>query len=91
MSRVIIQYVLPLLLPTLIFVGWLVLTRKTGETRAETMTRMEGGPWYWLVVAGFLLMAVGFIYLGLSHDNPSESVYVPPAVENGRVVPGHMK
>ncbi len=91
MSRVIVQYVLPLLLPTLIFVGWLVLTRKTGETRAETMARLEGGPWYWLVVAGFVFMAAGFIYLGLSHDDPPESVYVPPTVENGRVVPGHMK
>ena len=67
MSRVIVQYVLPLLLPTLVFVGWLVLTRKPGETRAETMARLQGGPWYWLVVAGFVLMAAGFIYLGLSH------------------------
>ena len=90
MSRFIVQYVLPLLLPTLVFVGWLVLTRKPGETRAETMARLQGGPWYWRVVAGFVLMAAGFIYLGLSHDNPPESVYVPPRVENGRVVPGHM-
>jgi len=91
MSRIIVQYVLPLLLPTLVFVGWLLLTRKAGENREETMARLQGGPWYWLVVAGFVLMAAGFIYLGLSHDNPPESVYVPPRVENGRVVPGHMK
>lgn len=90
MSRFIVQYVLPLLLPTLVFVGWLVLTRKPGETRAETMARLQGGPWYWLVVAGFVLMAAGFMYLGLSHDNPPGSVYAPPRVENGRVVPGHM-
>ncbi len=91
MSRVIIQYVLPLLLPTLIFVGWLVLTRKPGETRAEIMARLQGGPWYWLVVAGFTLMAAGLIYLGVSLDDPPESVYVPPSVEDGRIIPGHMK
>jgi hypothetical protein len=90
MSRVIIQYVLPLLLPTLIFIGWLALTRKPDETRAETMARLQGGPWYWLVVAGFTLMAAGLIYLGLSHDDPPESVYVPPRVEDGRIIPGHM-
>ena len=91
MSRILLQYVLPLLLPTLIFFGWLALTRKAGETRAETMARLQGGPWYWLVIAGFVLMAAGLAYLGLSHGGPPGSFYVPPHVEDGRVIPGHMK
>jgi bacteriorhodopsin len=91
MSRIIVQYVLPLLLPTLVFVGWLLLTRKAGENREETMARLQGGPWYWLVVAGFVLMAAGLIYLGMNSGSPPESVYVPTIVEDGRVIPGHMK
>ena len=91
MSRFIVQYVIPLLLPTLVFIAWLVLTRKAGENREETLARLQGGPWYWLVVAGFALMSAGLIYLGLNAGSPPESVYVPPSVEDGRVIPGHMK
>jgi hypothetical protein len=92
MSRVVLQYVLPLLLPTLAFLGWLALTRKAGETRAETMARVHDGPWYWLVISGFVLMAGGLVYLGVGQgDPPPGSVYVPPHVEDGRVIPGRMK
>lgn len=91
MSRIILQYVLPILLPTLVFIGWLALTRKPGETRAETLARVQDGPWYWLVISGFALMAAGLVYLGLSHGEPPGSDYVPPRVEDGRVIPGHTK
>ena len=83
MSRILLQYVLPLLLPTLVFFGWLGLTRKAGETRPRPWPELQGGPWYWLVIAGFVLMAAGLAYLGLSHGGPP-GILLCAAARRGR-------
>ena len=48
-------------------------------------------PWTPLFAAGLALVAVSFLYLGVTEGAGQRGVYVPPHVENGRVVPGRVE
>ena len=45
---------------------------------------------FWLVVAGFLLVAGALIYAGIVAER-QDGPFVPTHVENGRLVPGQFK
>lgn len=91
MTRIVLQYVLPLLLPTLVFVGWIALTRKPGQSPNDMLVRLQDGPWFWLVVCGFALMLAGLAVLGLGQGSDPGGTYHPPQYEGGRVVPGYVE
>jgi hypothetical protein len=82
MSRILLQYLLPLLLPFLAYFAYLALAR------GNTPGWLERVPWPHLAGAGVLLMALSLITWSLLSGAPTEEVYVPPHVEDGRVVPG---
>lgn len=88
MTRIMLQYVLPLLLPAAIFLLWVVLTRQRAGSQETAMERLQRGPWFWLVVGGFVLMAAGLAYLGLTEGSKPGGTYQAPRYEGGRVVPG---
>jgi hypothetical protein len=79
MLRILLQYVLPLLLP---FLAWLVyarLTRRSGVNDA---------PWLVLAASGVGLLVVSLVsWTLLSGSEPGET-YVPARIEDGRLVPG---
>jgi hypothetical protein len=45
----------------------------------------------WLTVAAVVLMVAGFVVLAQLDYHPAGSTYVPPHMEDGRLVPGHFK
>jgi NADH:ubiquinone oxidoreductase subunit 5 (subunit L)/multisubunit Na+/H+ antiporter MnhA subunit len=79
MLRILLQYVLPLLLP---FLAWLVyarFTRKSGVNDA---------PWLVLAATGVGLLVVSLVsWTLLSGSEPGET-YMPARIEDGRLVPG---
>lgn len=103
MVRIIITYVLPLLLPTILYFGWASWVRKKiaashaqAQSEDDTVTAEEiaaydiRAPWFRLILAGVILMGVGLLLsVFLSPRNPPDSVYQPPRIENGKVIPGH--
>lgn len=81
MSRIILQYLLPLLLPFLIYLAWVALTR---DRRPGWL---DDTPWVPLATAGVALLTVSlFGWSLLSGDEPGAR-YQPPRFEDGRVVP----
>ena len=48
-------------------------------------------PWSLLFIAGLSLVAISFIYVGLTEGEPTSGVYVPPHEVKGHIVPGHME
>jgi hypothetical protein len=44
-----------------------------------------------LTSAAVLLMVAGFVVLGLMDHQPAGSNYVPPHMEDGKLIPGHFK
>lgn len=83
----------PVVIPLLIYWMWLVVVRRRAAKAGQQPPGFRDGPWYWAVLAS-LLTAVGcFLYLGftVSRTDSLKGQYVPPHVENNRLVPGHVE
>jgi hypothetical protein len=83
MLRFVFQYLLPLLLPFLVYLAWVALSR------GPAPGWLRAAPWPHLAGAGVLLLAVSLIAWSLLSGAPPEADYVPPHLENGEIVPGH--
>ena len=80
MLRILLQYLLPLLLPFLVYLAYVALTRGRASW-------LEDAPWLYLAAAGVALMAASLLTWGLMSGAPADHVYVPPRFEDGRVIP----
>lgn len=88
MLRVFLTIVLPLALPTGIYVAWVVTVQRVqrdGEVRWAAL------PWVWLAGAGVLLLLVVLFVVHLHFGTAEIGTYVPPRWENGRIIPGHIE
>lgn len=75
------EIVLPLVLPTLLYLAYVGYARRRGG-EAPPM------PWVWLGIAGGVLLAATFAALVLFGGAPPSDVYQPPKLINGTVQPG---
>ena len=91
MSRVLLQYVLPLLLPTIIWLVWWLALGRNRSTAEGVTTRIEHGPWFWLILGGIALLGLSLIYTAITHGFDPRGTYVAPRWEDGRVVPGRVE
>ena len=82
MLRFFLHYLLPLLLPFLIYLAYVALTR------GRTPGWLDQAPWQALAITGVALLAVSLVSWGLLTGSPPDEDYVPARFEDGRVVPG---
>lgn len=87
MSRVVLTYLLPLILPLVVYLLWTwIVGRKT--RKPEDPPFWYEGPYFWLIVAGFALMVtVLATTVYFTEGGPPDGTYVPPRFEDGRIVP----
>jgi len=85
-----LTYLLPLVLPAVLYFSWAVIARKYFGREAGP-DRVADGPWFWLIAAGLALMIVGLVFIAYTGGDDPEGVYQAPYLEDGRVVPGQMK
>jgi hypothetical protein len=72
--------------PFVVYVAWLVLRRRyIRHADHWTQKRLSG-----LVLAGLFLAVLGVLLLGL-FDERRQGAFIPPRVENGRFLPGHIE
>jgi hypothetical protein len=88
MLRVFLTIVLPLLLPTVLYLLWVSFF---GETREGGALPRTATPWIWLAGAGVVLLAIVLVIVTVSFGEPQEGVYVAPRWEDGRIIPGHIE
>jgi uncharacterized protein DUF6111 len=100
MLRVFFTIVLPLVLPTALYLVWLRLRhwlpQGSPEGSAEASPQGESMhwaalPWVWLAAAGAVLLALMLFVVTVHFGSPQPGTYVPPHVENGQIVPGHIE
>jgi hypothetical protein len=90
MTRVLLQYLLPLLLPTVIYlVWWYLIGRATSAPGVPAPLRE--GPWFWLILAGVALMAAGLIVTAMMSGTDPTGTYVPPTWQGDTITPGRFK
>jgi len=88
MLRVFLTIVLPLLLPTALYLLWIVTLGSSPEGGAIPWTAV---PWIWLAGAGAVLLAIVLFVVTVHFGAPQEGVYVPPRWQGDRIVPGHIE
>ena len=88
MLRVLLTIVLPLLLPTALYLLWVATLGSPQDGGAMAWTAV---PWIWLAAAGAALLAIVLFVVTVHFGSPEEGVYVPPRWEGDRIVPGHIE
>jgi hypothetical protein len=88
MLRVLLTIVLPLVLPTALYLAWVRTTQPAEDGGA---VRWRGLPWLWLAGAGTLLLVIVLFVVNVRFGSQEPGVYVPPRWENGHIVPGHVE
>jgi hypothetical protein len=92
MLRVLLEYAVPIALPSLLYLTWLAYeNRRIARGGEGVLRRLEDGPWAWLFAAGVVLAVSGTLLLAVIGESGTEGRYVPPHVEDGQVVPGHVE
>jgi hypothetical protein len=91
MMRILIEYVLPLLLPTALWIAWLAWAQQRARRAGRQGPEWQSVPVSWLLAAGFvlaMLVAVG----GTLHTGYATGSYHPAGVdENGHLIPGGIR
>ena len=80
MLRILIEYIVPLCLPTVLWIAW----RMWRRDRTVTV------PWVWLAAAGALLALV-VTWGGWLRSGTQDGTYHPASVgKDGRLIPGRV-
>ncbi len=90
MIRVVIENILLFLLPTLIYVLFMLVRRR--HTPGSTVQQIfDDAPIVWLLAAGAVAMVAGLAYFGsVTGGKPGEQ-YQPPVYRDGKIIPGQRK
>jgi hypothetical protein len=88
MVRIFLTIVLPLLLPTALYVLWV---STIGAPRGGGAVTWASLPWVWLFGAGAVLLAAVLLAVSVGFGIRQEGVYVAPRYVNGRIIPGHIE
>jgi hypothetical protein len=92
MLRILLEYVVPIVLPSVLYLAWLAYeNRRIAQGGEGTLRRWQAGPWAWLILAGVILAFAMAAVLALLGGYGTGGRYVPPRVEDGRIVPGHVE
>jgi Family of unknown function (DUF6111) len=91
MGRFLIQVVVPIVLPSALYALWLVAERRRQEAAGTGQPpRWAEVPWVWLLALGVILAGTIAVAIALFGGDSIQGVYVPPQVQDGRIVPGHV-
>jgi Family of unknown function (DUF6111) len=88
MPRVLLTIVLPLILPTALYLIWITTLRRPSP---GIDARWAALPWVWLAGAGVVLLAIVLFVVTVHFGAPQQGVYVPPRWQNGHIIPGHIE
>ena len=88
MIRIVIENILLFLLPTLMYIAFMLLTRRSTSAGAL----VNDAPLLWLFVAGATLVAATLIYYATTTPGGRpDQTYTPPRYKDGRIEPGELK
>ncbi|MEO1206126.1 MAG: DUF6111 family protein [Pseudomonadota bacterium] len=85
MVRIVLENIILLLLPTLLYFTYIFVMRGKSASRQQTI---DDAPFIWLFAGGVLLMLGVMVAFGnMTAHKPSE-IYSPPVFRDGKIVPG---
>jgi len=88
MARILVSYIIPLILPMAIYLGWVWIIRHRAKARGDEVPEIKNANIFWSAIIGVILMFTGLGILAISGGNPpGEGNYQSPRFENGKLVP----
>jgi hypothetical protein len=84
MLRVLLQYLLPLFLPFLVYAAYVALA----HGRLPNWLGLSDRHWIVLCSAAVVLLAISLVTWSAMTGAPPDETYIPPRFEDGRIVPG---
>lgn len=92
MSRILIQYLLPLLGPLVLYLIYMGFQRRSAAKKGDDIPVIERTHVFWSIIVGFVLMIAGLVAFGAATgEKPGSGEYQAPRMENGRIVPPKFK
>lgn len=98
MIRTVIENVLLFLLPTLLYLAWVLFQRSRTEVREgdngnnmRVTQLLDDAPLLWLFVSGALLVIVTLTAFGSSSGGKPGQHYEPSVFKDGKIQPGHIE
>ncbi len=87
MTRILVQVILPLLVPIAVYALWTSYDRR--RRGIGGLPGWEEGNWYWAAVAGFGLVVAIFAVTMAATGN-GDGTYQPARMQDGKIVPGRL-
>lgn len=89
--RVVFLWILPIVFPLLILIGWMAYHRLRARNSARPMPTLGQAPWLWMAAVTLLTVAAGVILIDSRSGEPPGGTYVPPQIKDGQIIPGHIE
>jgi Family of unknown function (DUF6111) len=91
MVRILLNYLVPFLLPITGYALWVWYRARHAAKHGGEIPKFEQGPWPLMLFLGALLTLAVLAVGALSSGGAPGDTYIPPHLENGKVVPGRTK
>ena len=91
MLRTALFHIALLLAPAVLFMIYLIVARKVRLSKSDTAKMLRDLPWPGLPGIGIALMAASLVVLSMSSGEDRGGTYVPPHMEDGKVVPAKVE
>jgi len=86
MARIILSYLVPLILPMALYMGWIWILRHRSKARGDELPEVNNTGIFWSFVIGVLFMLAGLAFLAVTGgSSPGTGQYQAPRMENGRI------
>jgi hypothetical protein len=83
-----IRSILLFLLPTLIYIAYVYITR---EEKPDAARVLDDAPLIWLFGAGAALVIAALAAFGSISGGKPGQAYIPPVLKDGRIEPGRIE
>ena len=88
--RILIEYVMPLFLPTLLWVLWFGRRQRHARANGHPVPGWNTVPWSWLLIAGGALALLSLV-AGALDRGQKVGTYHPATVDSqGHIIPGRI-
>ena len=88
MTRILLQYFLPLIGPLLLYLVYMTFMRRAAVKKGNIAPPIERNHVFWSIIFGFFLMMVALTtFAMLVGEKPGSGTYQAPRMENGRIAP----
>ncbi|MEQ8707849.1 MAG: hypothetical protein RIC36_02585 [Rhodospirillales bacterium] len=87
--RILLTVLLPLIGPVVLYLVWCMVMARRQQATGKPPPQITRGGLFFSLLAGGLLMVAVLAVIAWTGNYGGDGEYVPPRMENGRIVPGH--